>query len=502
MKIQNALELPEIYYEHLARRWWMKNARGGYISGGVEDVKLRLRGKFSEKRDGGKSGMDRIIIKLQNEHAVDYAGVVAGWPEGYHKAHNMLVTAGTPPLVPTYGGSTVIRDFRERLYGAEQAAIKHAWTKIALESLRLGRERIKNGLPPRWRIQQNILTVGLASHGKTIDGCIDMLAIAGKENLYADPTQAHHGDTTFNEDLSEHSIHLMDDSGGRDNPAARRAFGEALKKETAAVGMRVHGKGRKATTKDPFRRRIILINDKQDDIRILPPMEHGMADKFILLKTIGSAVDVKDGRSYQERMDYYMSHVSDYVGWLETWEIPEHLRHDRYGVVSYHNEEVLSDLVELGDEVRLMEIISLCEGLDGRTFTAGELYSELQGIDEVRRMTLKSSAFGKLLAAVSRAWPHIVEALARRRESPARPYRIHIPSMKISNEALLTRCEDRIKTLKALMRKLRTAGEGDRDEMLSRVEFATRGELRACLMRADRIVDETSREIEKRTAAA
>ena len=54
-----------------------------------------------------------------------------------------------------------------------------------------------------------------------------------------------------------------------------------------------------------------------------------------------------------------MNAVSDYLGWLETWEIPEQLRdpENRYGLVSYQNQEVLDSLTELSNETQLLELI-------------------------------------------------------------------------------------------------------------------------------------------------
>jgi hypothetical protein len=287
-------------------------------------------------------------------------------------------------------------------------------------------------LSPSWPIQQTICIVGAKNHGKTIDGQIDLRAIGGPDAKAVNPAQSHNGDTSFNEDLSEEILHLMDDEGGRDDYAARRRFGEEIKKSVATIGKRVHGKGKKAITLDPFTRTVILLNDKLEDIRVLPPMEKGMKDKFILLKTIGSGVNHNDGHTYQSRMDHYMNAVSDYVGWLETWEIPGEL-HDpdnRYGLISYHNQEVLDALTELSNETQLRELIMKFPELDGQIRTSGELYSTLLSDHDRRTETLTIAKtgiiWGKVMAAAADRFPTIFIPQGRSNGSTMR-YKIVFP---------------------------------------------------------------------------
>jgi hypothetical protein len=347
------------------------------------------------------------------------------------------VTSETPLLTPTYGRSTAIWDFRERLFGPKQAAVKHAWTKIAIEARKEGLRRIKAGLPPSWPIQQTMCIVGAKNHGKTLDAQIDLLAIGGPDAKSVNPAQSHNGDTSFNEDLSEEILHLMDDEGGRDDYNARRRFGEEIKKSVANVGKRVHGKGKKAITLDPFTRTVILLNDKLEDIRVLPPMDKGMKDKFILFQTVGSGVDHTDGRSYQARRDYYMNSVSDYIGALETWEIPAHLKDpdNRYGIASYHNPEVLASLTELSNENQLLGVIMKFPKLNGAIKTSGELFSDLlQGDtvyltsyrDEVLSIAKSAIIFGKILASAADRFPAVIIPVGRSNGSTMR-YKIVFP---------------------------------------------------------------------------
>lgn len=424
----------QIFYEHWNHRYWEQSGQV-FLSLSETNVQRRLLDlNLSASRKHGASEIDKMFMRLQRENKVDYVGQIAGWPTGCYRYGNkkLLVTSETPLLTPTYGGSTVIQDFRERLYGPEQAAVKHAWTKLAIEARKEGERRIKAGLSSSWPIQQTICVVGAKNHGKTIDGQIDLRAIGGPDAKAVNPAQSHNGDTSFNEDLSEEILHLMDDEGGRDNYAARRRFGEEIKKSVATIGKRVHGKGKKAITLDPFTRTVILLNDKLEDIRVLPPMEKGMKDKFITLKTIGSGVNHNDGHTFQTRMDHYMNAVSDYVGWLETWKIPAKL-HDpdnRYGLISYHNQEVLDSLTELSHENQLLELIMKFPELNGQIKTSGELYSRLLSDSFYRTEALtiakEGITWGKVMATAADRFPTILIPQGRSNGSTER-YKIVFP---------------------------------------------------------------------------
>src|SRR5439155_18642600 len=157
-----------VFYEHWNHRYWEESG-AVFLSLTEMYVQRRLLDLgFSSSRKHGASEIDKTLMRLQRENKVDYVGQIAGWPTGCYRYGNkkLLVTSETPLLTPTYGGSTVIQDFRKRLYGPEQATVKHAWTKLAIEARKEGERRIKAGLSPSWPIQQTICIVVAKNHDK------------------------------------------------------------------------------------------------------------------------------------------------------------------------------------------------------------------------------------------------------------------------------------------------------------------------------------------------
>src|SRR5260370_4014460 len=130
----------DIFYEHWNHRYWEQSG-SVFVSLSETNVQRRLlKLGLSSSRKHGASEIDETLMRIQRENKVDYVGQIAGWPTGCHKYgnKNLLVTSETPLLTPTYGGSTVIRDFRERLYSPEHAAVIHASTKLAIAARQQG----------------------------------------------------------------------------------------------------------------------------------------------------------------------------------------------------------------------------------------------------------------------------------------------------------------------------------------------------------------------------
>lgn len=421
-------DLPKIYYDRVsASRYWA-DVDGTFVPINESGVRQRLWiAGLSSDRKRGPSEIDLRIIEIQNEFGADYIGRLAGWPVGFHAYgdNHLLITSEAKLIEPTYGNNTALRDFITKLLGEEQAAYMHAWNKLAVHARRQGLERIKHGLAPNFRIGQALSVIGEHNHGKTVLSKVETKIVSGAGGTKGDPSQAHTQATAFNEDLSEHEIHVLDDEGGGDSYTARRQFGESIKKSVATSEKRIHGKGKKAVTLEPFVRTVILINSRLADIRVLPPLDSGMADKLIVFKTIGPGFGeiAADDEAYGQRMDDLIAAIPDYLGWLENWEIPAEIKESRYGVASYHNPEVKAGLAELGLEFELVQLVHRA-----RDFVFGErkttaiktssgLFSTFMRGDQLRYEVLAiartAAVFGKIMSSAADHFPDVFKRLGR-----------------------------------------------------------------------------------------
>jgi hypothetical protein len=92
---------------------------------------------------------------------------------------------------------------------------------------------------------------------------------------------------------------------------------------------------------------------------ILPPWDDSIEDKMNLFKAsshkMPMATESNEGRS--AFWDTLVSELPAFVDFLFTWNIPEKLVSDRYGITHYQHPEILDALRSLAPEIQLLELI-------------------------------------------------------------------------------------------------------------------------------------------------
>jgi len=346
---RGAPSAPNLYFESSSGKFWI-DIKGKLIPHNETMARLNLwTAGFSKDRENGPSEVDNILTDAIANQTLDWIGVLAGWPKGaftYDDA-SLMNLRETKLWVPTYGDNTVVKDYFRNLLGEEQLPYVLAWIKLAVSSVETGRKRILSGKYPRFRISQALSIVGGVGDGKTVCAMLLTKLIAGANATAGNPAQAAQGGTSFNEDLSEKMVHVLDDEGGQVDYASRLKFGEAIKRSVATHEKRIHGKNKKPITLEPFCRTILLLNDELSDLQILPPLDGSLGDKFLILKTVGKGFR-EPGGDYETRLDTLIEGIPDFLGALSKWQIPAAIEDQRYGVVSYHNRDVVQQVFRVG----------------------------------------------------------------------------------------------------------------------------------------------------------
>ncbi len=434
---------PEAYFEHKSFRYWSRDAHHELKEFPEKTMQMKLEGAgFSAiSFKGVRSEVDQQLRFTQEHFGVDYVGRLAGWPTGYYrKVHpkTLLITSAATPVKPDPTPNLKFIEFVECLLGDRQAYYFHCWMKLGYESRREGWDRILNGQTPNFRAAQALAIVGKASMGKTLLSELIVFALGGHGSMKGNPTQAMQGGTSFNEDLIESELHIMDDEDCSDSPAMREKMKQAIKKSVADPKTRSHAKGKKAETFETYRRTLILLNDRMSDIRILPPMVKGVRDKLMLMRALNFAVpnDSNPKTYYGELLDA----IPHYLWCLEhefvitpegsdanedEQEVAQQVR--RFGMRTYHNASVLRDLGELDPEADLLVTLeTYADELKGvhpdGIWTTAQLFHHFQ---ESHPQLLSSIAkspiwFGRLIMIAHEKWPDQVVCVGRSNGSKMR----------------------------------------------------------------------------------
>jgi hypothetical protein len=112
-------------------------------------------------------------------------------------------------------------------------------------------------------------------------------------------------------------------------------------------------------TLNPFWRVSVSLNDEPENLAIIPPIDGSLSDKFILCKAYRNELPMPTTTD-EERAAFRAKVGQEMHGYLYdllNMEIPPDLRHPRYGVKAYLNEEILGALNEIAPEFRLLDLI-------------------------------------------------------------------------------------------------------------------------------------------------
>jgi hypothetical protein len=92
----------EAYYDPHGTRYWMRNARGGWVPVNETGIRRHLRAAGVSNHcndDEVVSALDRTLIMLQQERDVDYAGPLAGYRTGMYEIQNRRVLVTESPVL-------------------------------------------------------------------------------------------------------------------------------------------------------------------------------------------------------------------------------------------------------------------------------------------------------------------------------------------------------------------------------------------------------------------
>ena len=121
-----------------------------------------------------------------------------------------------------------------------------------------------------------------------------------------------------------------------------------------------HCKGRPAINLGAWWRLTITLNDEPEALRVLPPMDESIADKFILLRAapFEFPMPMGSGEDAARFMAACKAETPAYLYWLlNEFTLPGELCDPtRYGVASWHNPALRGDLETLSPEAELLAL--------------------------------------------------------------------------------------------------------------------------------------------------
>lgn len=400
----------EAYFDCTRGGYYAKNNHGEYQDFPKTEFSYKLRhaGFYSGyKHDNGLSYLEAEMLRICDCNSVHFAGPLGGFDAGRFDmaGSRILVTRGPTFVKEQHLPFPNLGKFFRGLLGNEMKYL-FGWLKWALSSLR-------RGLP--WSSGQMLAIAGPPNSGKTFLQSLLTPILGGRvSSPYSFMSQG----TAFNAEIFGAEHGLIGDQNHATDFKSRRAFGSAIKNLVVEKAQFIHGKGKTGITLFPFIRLSLTLNSNPEAMLVLPPLDSDVKDKIILLKA--TPVDFPfPSKEFPDSQAYYNTLVAELPGflhWLRRWRIPPTIQDQRYGVVSYHDPELVRGVDDLSPEFRLWQTIEayilvgdVVEFWDGSALDLERTLRDRLKPGEVNTLFPFNTACGVYLAALARKMPERIK---------------------------------------------------------------------------------------------
>lgn len=415
-KAQGSPTAPLIYYCH--GHYWKRSSDGRWYKRGRNDIKLLLKsqGHLSQITNKPISPVDQQILRIQEDCSVQYAGPLAGYKDGIHWAGSdrILVTSSPKIITPVDGAWPTLEKLFDQLLIDPNGRTRNEMQLISfLNWLHLSYKYHFESISTGQLINmpsQVLAFAGPAGCGKSLTQRIITELLGGR---CAKPYQFMTGDTAFNGDLFKAEHLTIEDESPSTDMRARRILGNWIKQIATGEEHRLHCKGVDAVMLNPFWRLTISLNEEPENLKVLPPLDESTKDKISIFRAYSPLEPFPTG-TQDARQNYWqqlMAELPAFAYFLyHDWEIPDWSKDTRYGVVHYHNPELLDLIEKQKPETRLLKSVDklmFSLGVSSWSGTSSDLKAAL-----VKRSmgagVPSTKGIGRLLGNLSRQQPHRV----------------------------------------------------------------------------------------------
>lgn len=374
----------EYYYEESSGQFWLKNDAGEWISLGVPGFTRQL--KKSGKRDKPAPGktlspVEEVLREIEQNRRVEMAGVFAGWPQGYRviSGRKCLVAKELPKVTPVQGEWPTLRAFFDGLLVGEEPLHDDSGKTQTIDQ----RDWFYSWLQHTMQCyQNNIIDSGLAL-------CVAGERDSGKSRLamilrwllgerVAKPYAFMIGRDNFNRDMFEAVLQLVDDETADTNLNARLKFAAEIKKVVANDEVKQRGMHKDGFAVNVLRRLVVLVNLEANRLMVMPPIDHDIGDKIMMLKGYRRppppepiSMDTPAERACwpmpmptrtpAEKLalrDRWRAELPAFLWWLlEEYKMPSHIGGGRFGPRHWQHPQIKERLEQFSPHVRLWQLI-------------------------------------------------------------------------------------------------------------------------------------------------
>lgn len=370
------------------------------------------------------------ILNRELDGAVQWAGSIAGHPQGLALDHNklpMLITSEANPPRPdasTPDAWNLIEDILGQAFVRKVPdPEKPGETIHDITALNV----FISWLAGRYRAVRDhthipapmMVMAGEVNSGKSLIAWLVAQMLGGRT---ANPYSAWSGGTIWNDDLVGCELLLVDDCSGNTDIRARRNFGAAFKESIYPHIVQLRKRNVSAISVRPVWACMVCCNDTPEALQIIPPLDTDMSDKIAMLhvQPVTLPIDTAKPGGRAELQKMILDELPSFAAALDQWETPAELHDTRSGVKAWRDPD-LAEAVEAHSPAKRLESLleTAIENLAiwgdlPRELTAAEVESRLLDHgstvrDQARNLFSWHGACGSALAKLARIGSSVVQ---------------------------------------------------------------------------------------------
>jgi hypothetical protein len=205
----------------------------------------------------------------------------------------------------------------------------------------------------------SIITAGPVCSGKTLSSRGILAPMVGG---FAEAKEFLLGEDTFNSELFDYALLVVDDASIAANAATLRRYTESIKRITANQEIRSNEKFRKAVTIASNARLAVTCNQDAESALAIPDMDLSTKDKVMLFRT----QEPKEKFPPPEELSKILGEeLPWFCRYLHDWEIPAECRSERPedsrfgGITPYHDPQLVTTASQSSRTASLSEILDV-----------------------------------------------------------------------------------------------------------------------------------------------
>lgn len=301
---------------------------------------VTMRGVSDKKpKEGGSAAVDKALAFIEHHQRVDGAASCAFFPHGVFEfnnhrilnLHRIEALQPVPEPLRTEWGSAgrfpFLSEFLDQFFTpvappVEQKDFFLAWLQLFYAGCLNRKPRSGHG----------VILAGPVNVGKTF---LNRGVIGGLVGGSSEANAYLTGSDSFNSELFDHALWVVDDGSVTPNATTHRLFTEAVKRIVANREHRVNEKFRKAALVPWQGRIVVTLNDDPVSIGQMPSLDGSVLEKLMLFRAGSRKISFRN-QTEMERI--LKEELPFFARWLLEWTPPAHVLINsdvRFGVTAY-----------------------------------------------------------------------------------------------------------------------------------------------------------------------